>query len=999
MAISRLTGQMLNSTLERDGVPLAFVDTANSAPALYIDVANTFVGVNTAIPNVELDVNGNIFANNLSTTGNISAGNILTPGIVSVVGNIYTSDYFVGNVVGNVSVSGNNTDIVFNKNGNIAASDNLRFDYTSNVLGVTGDVTATGNISGNYFLGNGSQLTGVAATNVNANALVGNVLSANVSISTLTQVGILANLLVSTTISAAGNITGGNVIGGNLLATGIASTTGNIYTPAYFVGNVVGNVSVSGNNTDIVFNKNGNIAASDNLRFDYTSNVLGVTGDVTATGNISGNYFLGNGSQLTGVAATNVNANALVGNILSANVTSSSLTQVGTLANLTVSTTISAGGNISGANILASGLVSASGTITGTSFLGNVVSVTGSVTAASIYGNVINAVTISASGNLSGNYLTVSGGNIVSAANANITLIPNGTGVVSIADVNGGATGIAMGTPTLGNLVSNAVTLYTTTSVTNGIAELNYVLGKLVPPAPPQFPASQYLSINSSSSYRMANNVTQQNNTRTGSKYVPGGTVVSTVLRSGTYGTASIVNVGPGDSGTLATYLNSSVAGNVTFNSGANPTANGVYGNLSVYNNFDYHYANSNIILGFWYVFSTSASGTVTQGWNEVYISDNVASNTNTSVWYYDNSNPGTPQFTSTSLSTPVSPVYSYSSTIPHYVNTNNFTITANVNRLSGNMYPLSDTFVSGASGGAFGAPVSLTYASANIPTPLTQNLYANSGNIQISTTATIISGFGASSGGPTLNIFNSYATGTNTFTPGSTVLYKTGNTTAIDEGNIIIGSTIGSGSGNAIRIVNPGTGNTPVFSGNEPLFNSQTGPLYTYDAIVVGNGSQGLLTFSQTNFASGYVPVGPNLSGQGASQWFTFKFVRSSTSKFNISITGTVGGVWVALPGSVLDSNIGGVGPTSSLNGWLDMSVPYAGSGRPGANSSNGGNGSDGCSLGGAIPLNTSINGGYTCTFGTVSSSSTSSNEIYVRIRLTSGQSISALSLQTASN
>ena len=100
-----------------------------------------------------------------------------------------------------------------------------------------------------------------------------------------------------------------------------------------------------------------------------------------------------------------------------------------------------------------------------------------------------------------------------------------------------------------------------------------------------------------------------------------------------------------------------------------------------------------------------------------------------------------------------------------------------------------------------------------------------------------------------------------------------------------------------------------------------------------------------------------------------------------------------------VLDSNIGGVGPTSSLNGWLDMSVPYAGSGRPGANSSNGGNGSDGCSLGGAIPLNTSINGGYTCTFGTVSSSSTSSNEIYVRIRLTSGQSISALSLQTASN
>ena len=230
--------------------------------------------------------------------------------------------------------------------------------------------------------------------------------------------------------------------------------------------------------------------------------------------------------------------------------------------------------------------------------------------------------------------------------------------------------------------------------------------------------------------------------------------------------------------------------------------------------------------------------------------------------------------------------------------------------------------------------------------------------------------------------------------------MYKTGTGTAIDESNIVIGSTIGSGSGNAYRIVNPGSGNTPVFTGSEAQFNSQTGPFYSYDATVVGSGTQGILKFDKTNYASGaYLPVGPNLTAQGSDQYFTFKFIRSSTSKFDIAITGTVAGVWVALPGSIFDTTQGSLGPTSGLNGWLTMSLPYGGAGAPGSNSANGGNGSDGCSLGSSIPLNTPISGSYTCTFGTVSSTNTATNEIYVRIRLTAGQSVTALSLQTASN
>jgi hypothetical protein len=100
---------------------------------------------------------------------------------------------------------------------------------------------------------------------------------------------------------------------------------------------------------------------------------------------------------------------------------------------------------------------------------------------------------------------------------------------------------------------------------------------------------------------------------------------------------------------------------------------------------------------------------------------------------------------------------------------------------------------------------------------------------------------------------------------------------------------------------------------------------------------------------------------------------------------------MWVALPGSVIDSS-------SSANGWINMAQAYAGSGYPGINSP--GNGSDGCSLGGVVQLNTTVaSTSKTCTFGTVSSSSTATNEIYIRVAFTSGQTVTGLSLKAATN
>jgi hypothetical protein len=331
-----------------------------------------------------------------------------------------------------------------------------------------------------------------------------------------------------------------------------------------------------------------------------------------------------------------------------------------------------------------------------------------------------------------------------------------------------------------------------------------------------------------------------------------------------------------------------------------------------------------------------------------------------------------------------------YSSTIPHYTNNNNFTISFNVANVSGNTYPTSNTLASGSSGGAFAAPVSINYSASNIGSNVL-NAFASA---NANTTVSVTTGFGASSTGPSLSVNNSYSTGTLTLTTalGNTVLYKSGTSTAIDEGNVIINTTVGTGSGNAFRIVNPGAGNTPVYTGSEAAFNSQTSTLQTYDSTVVGSGTAGVLKHDQTNYSTSYLPAGPNLSsGRTGTQYFTMKFVRTAVSKFDIKYSGNIAGLWVALPGSVIDSS-------SSANGWVNMAVAYAGAGYPGVNSP--GNGSDGCAVGGTVSLNTLVtNSSKTCTFGTVSSSSTATNEIYVRLALVAGQSVTGLTLETASN
>jgi hypothetical protein len=549
---------------------------------------------------------------------------------------------------------------------------------------------------------------------------------------------------------------------------------------------------------------------------------------------------------------------------------------------------------------------------------------------------------------------------------------------------------LLLGANVSGQLVSNAVSLTTTSDVTDSIAQLNAILGKLVPQSPPNFPNSTTLTLSTATSGGLMCNFVQTDNSGWGNLSVSGGTSVN-ATRAATLATNTIQNSGTTPSGgNVQLYLNGNIAGNNSYHLfGASPTSadNGTYGNLVISATEDYHVVVSTVTAGFWNVFSASASATssIPAGWNRaniVYTGSGTA--TNTITWYYDNSAPSVPAFTGTNMVLS-SNVVSYSSTIPMFTTSAGFTLTGNVRNISGDTYPNSTNLISASSAnGAFAAPALVSYATAGVTTPITRS---NTALIPFTTTSNIVSGFGnaLASQGPSITVNNNYNSTAWAFSPAGTtyILYKTGTGTQIEETSITNSYTGGSA---AVRIVNPDAGtaaDNPAYTGSESNFNSTTGPLYTTDATNVA----AKVLYDQTNYSTGFLPVGPNLSGRSTSQYFTFKWTKSSVGKFNISYTGSIAGLWVAMPGSTIDTT---AAPT---NGWLNMAAAYAGSGVPGTGT--GGNGSTGCSTGGAATLNSSGTYNVTFTPGTV----TSVSSIYIRVKLTSGQSLTALSIANPTN
>jgi len=297
----------------------------------------------------------------VSAGGNVVGANIVTAGVVSATGNI-TGNYFLGNGalltgIDAASIQNGNSNVrVVSSGGNVA----IGVGGTANIaVFATTGLVVTGNVGATAFNGSGAGLTDIPGGNVTGQ--VGNALVAGTVYTAaqpnITSVGTL------TSVSVTGNVNSGNVnatLGAFTTVAGTLSTAAQpnitsvgILTAVSVTGNVTaGNVNGNGSGLSSITGGNvtgqvGNALVAGTVYTAAQPNItsVGTLSSLSATGNITGNFFLGNGSQLTGVVAVAVG-------------TLTSLSVTGNVTAGNVNTAIvSATGNVVGANLVTTGTV------------------------------------------------------------------------------------------------------------------------------------------------------------------------------------------------------------------------------------------------------------------------------------------------------------------------------------------------------------------------------------------------------------------------------------------------------------------------------------------------------------------------------------------------------------------------------------------------------------------------------------------------------------------
>ncbi len=214
------------------------------------------------------------------------------------------------------------------------------------------------------------------------------------------------------------------------------------------------------------------------------------------------------------------------------------------------------------------------------------------------------------------------------------------------------------------------------------------------------------------------------------------------------------------------------------------------------------------------------------------------------------------------------------------------------------------------------------------------------------------------------------------------------------NEEAIIVDSDLGAGFNDYGKRITgfSGTGDTPTIASATNFFTSNA---WSGAQTVAGTSEAiirlGTLQHYTEDLSTGYLPVGPDLNtGRSGAQYFTFAFRRTTMSNFTVTLTGTISGLFIAAPGTDIDD-------ASTLNGWLDCSSTYGGAGTPGADTSNGGNGSNGCAFtsGDRVVDGTSYSlDAFTFTLGDQNATNSTGNNVLVRIKLEAGDSLTALSI-----
>jgi hypothetical protein len=488
---------------------------------------------------------------------------------------------------------------------------------------------------------------------------------------------------------------------------------------------------------------------------------------------------------------------------------------------------------------------------------------------------------------------------------------------------------------------------------------------------------------------------------------------------SGTIDTNVVNNVYDGLSGTLTAVINGTGSGNKTFT--INTNENGTYTSLIVSGQGDAHdtISSSTYPTGFYQTFDAKITQALTSysvGVNDQRLEHSSTGNTNyVTVVYDDMTSTPTVDVSSATLAENNAGTYRYISGIPYY-NTGSPTLTlsgATISNLTGQTYRDTTQVFEIANGTNYestsGATVSTQYKTyANIDGTSSMltggipnaNVGVSSpyaiGNQTISLTSSSIIGIETIK----FRAYNVNGTGGYAELTGPKIQVHTANPTGFSDTTVSVSGSLGNGTytDSGLRIADflSATTDTPSFNGATDYY---TNNVWQGNEAVSGTQEAtvrlGILKHYTEDLSTGYLPVGPDRSADTGRQYYTFAFRRQVVANFDVTINSSTGiaGLWIAAPGTTIDSS-------SGANGWLDSTSQYLGVGVPGANTGSGGNGSDGCALTGVdvIPTGSSINGSYTLTLGSENMSNATGNVVLVRIGLDGSQTLNSISVGVAS-
>lgn len=489
----------------------------------------------------------------------------------------------------------------------------------------------------------------------------------------------------------------------------------------------------------------------------------------------------------------------------------------------------------------------------------------------------------------------------------------------------------------------------------------------------------------------------------------------STVTRytSGTVVSNTITDANTSVSGTLAASINDANDGSATFDILSDKS--GTYASLIISNDQDAHLAisASTYPTGFYKVFDAGISKSISSlpvGYNTFRLTHSLAGSTNTVGFVRDDvTNVPTVDTSAAVFTEKTSGTYRYISGVPYYntggvVTASGITVTDWIGQTYYNGDPLTvsdGADLEGTSGSLIATQSksysdidgAVTYLSSGIPVANTGNGSAYSpGDFDIS-----INGSARAVG--YLRVAMTNVNGVSTLQQISTPInVYSASITGVNEESIAVPASLGGTYTDAgRRVVVPNTGGasdaTPTFSSSTNYYTSQA---FTGAATIAGTNEAvtrwGVIKNVTTDFTT-YLPPGPNLAtGRTGYQYFTFAFRRTTLANFDIILNGKISGVWIAAPGTDIDA-------ASTLNGWLDATINYTGSGIPGANTAAGGNGSNGCAVTSSdrIPTGTAINSNYTVTLGGENLSNATGNVCLIRIQLATTDYVNSISIGAA--